>query len=68
MRSLIRGWFGSTPKAGEVWELADGNPFKRQTVTVLDVRDGWTRFQYGDTPLTSELENYLFRYCYRRKL
>lgn len=66
MRSLLRAWFGPAPKVGEVWELADKNPFSKRLVTVLDVRDGWTKFAYGSGVLTDEIENYIFRYCYRR--
>lgn len=37
-----------TPSAGEKWRIDDGDPFPpKNTVTILDVSDGWVRYQIG---------------------
>lgn len=66
-RAEWRAWFGKDPVVGGTYELVgDIDPWSdnRVVATVLDVRDGWVRYEtIPGYPRSMKLGS--FRFCYR---
>ena len=77
--SRIVMWFKRGPKLngtpirkpikGEKWGRKDGSPWPRSdrpVVTILDVKDGWVRYDMGGTIFKDErMVMSSFLYCYK---
>lgn len=42
---MIKWLLGTPPEVGSVWSFRAENPFERFSVTVIDVREGWVKYE-----------------------
>ncbi len=53
-------------EAGSKWRARFDNPFKRWDATVLEVKDGWVRYEFGKYKLLNECTTAVFLLRYKK--